>query len=495
MYANALPGNAELVLENIQIEPPYPKKGESIRIIGDVYNAGIVETDSLASIVTVAYFIDDKLLHIDELGNVKPGIREKIKISSDLIWNAEIGDHVIKVVIDYHDTLNNEYDSLDHNIVEKSITVKLLNSTKISLSASPFYVTQGKDTSLKIIAHVMDSDSNELLDNKKIILNLDGENIHLTTNDDGVVSFSKSINTSKSLRVESYFEGDDQYLPSHSSLTIHLIPNEVTSAILMKIIDMDKQYNFEDYPFEFLIFQDSYENLIEKVFPITTLLDSSTFWISLPPQHDYFAEVYLDGRFLFLTDRIQLQENSMGMGELIIPESAEIQFRVTNEVGEPQSNVIVNNWIYSAITDEDGFTDWIKVLPTVNDVPYVAEVVLSDQKSIKSNPFLVFSGERKTVDTTNEFSINPKIPNWVRNNAEWWANEQIDDASFIEGLQFLIKENILQIPIRQNDTSTSNEIPNWVRNNAEWWANEQIDDASFIDAIQFLIKEGIVRVS
>ena len=36
-----------------------------------------MDTDSLASIVTVAYFIDDELLHIDELGNVEPGISKK----------------------------------------------------------------------------------------------------------------------------------------------------------------------------------------------------------------------------------------------------------------------------------------------------------------------------------------------------------------------------------------------------------------------------------
>lgn len=167
-------------------------------------------------------------------------------------------------------------------------------------------------------------------------MNLDGENIHLTANNVGIASFSTSINPSKSLKVESYFEGDDQYLPSSSLLTIHLIPNEVTSAILMKITDMDKQYNFEDYQFEFFIFQDSYENLIEKVFPITTLLDSSTFWISLPSKHNYFAEVYVNGQFLFVTDKIHLNENDIVVEELIIPESAEIQFRVTNELGEPQ---------------------------------------------------------------------------------------------------------------------------------------------------------------
>jgi len=82
IHANAAPGNAELVLENIQIEPPYPKKGELTRITGDVYNAGLVETDSLASIITAAYFVDGKLLFIGEIGNVKPGIENKIKISS-----------------------------------------------------------------------------------------------------------------------------------------------------------------------------------------------------------------------------------------------------------------------------------------------------------------------------------------------------------------------------------------------------------------------------
>ena len=38
--------------------------------------------------------------------------------------NAEIGDHTIKVIIDYHDTLNNEYDLFDNNIIEKSITIE-----------------------------------------------------------------------------------------------------------------------------------------------------------------------------------------------------------------------------------------------------------------------------------------------------------------------------------------------------------------------------------
>ena len=144
MYANAFPGNAELVLENIQIEPSNPKKGELIMITGDVYNAGITETDSLASIITAAYFVDDKLLFIDEIGNIKPGIGNKIKISSDPVWNAEVGDHNVKIIINYHVTLNDQYDSPDDNIVEKTFSILSLNPTKILLNASSPYVIQIK---------------------------------------------------------------------------------------------------------------------------------------------------------------------------------------------------------------------------------------------------------------------------------------------------------------------------------------------------------------
>ena len=151
VHTNALPGNAELVLENIQIEPSYPKKGELVMITGYVYNAGLVETDSLASIITAAYFVDGKLLFIDDIGNVKPGIENKIKISSDLIWNAEPGNHVIKIILDYHDTLNDQHDSFDDNVVEKTFSIRSLNSTKILLSSSAPYVIQDKDTMLNII--------------------------------------------------------------------------------------------------------------------------------------------------------------------------------------------------------------------------------------------------------------------------------------------------------------------------------------------------------
>ena len=38
-----------------------------------------------------------------------------------------------------------------------------------------------------------------------------------------------------------------------------------------------------------------------------------------------------------------------------------------------------------------------------------------------------------------------KVPSWIKNNAGWWANDDIDDDAFIQGIQFLIKEGILRL--------------------------------------------------
>ena len=88
------------------------------------------------------------------------------------------------------------------------------------------------------------------------------------------------------------------------------------------------------------------------------------------------------------------------------------------------------------------------------------------------------------------------IPSWIKNNAGWWAEGTIDDNSFVQGIQFLIKEGIMTIPpTAQGEGSDSNDIPSWIKNNAGWWAEGTIDDNSFVQGIQFLIEQGIMSIS
>ena len=100
--------------------------------------------------------------------------------------------------------------------------------------------------------------------------------------------------------------------------------------------------------------------------------------------------------------------------------------------------------------------------------------------------FVVSGVENQTIEIS--------IPQWVRNNAEWWAAEQIDDTTFIQSIEYLIKNNIIVIPVTQQESSGDQEIPAWIKNNAEWWAAEQIDDETFVQGLEFLIKRGIISV-
>ena len=86
------------------------------------------------------------------------------------------------------------------------------------------------------------------------------------------------------------------------------------------------------------------------------------------------------------------------------------------------------------------------------------------------------------------------IPNWVKNNADWWANGQIPDSAFVQGIQFLIKEDIIVVPATESETQDGSNIPEWIKTNAGWWADGQIDDRTFANGIEFLINVGIIVV-
>jgi len=86
------------------------------------------------------------------------------------------------------------------------------------------------------------------------------------------------------------------------------------------------------------------------------------------------------------------------------------------------------------------------------------------------------------------------IPDWIKNNAKWWSEDQIDDNTFIQGIEYLITSQIITIPLTQQETSNSQEIPMWIKNNAGWWADGSIDANSFVQGLEFLIKNGIIQV-
>jgi len=59
-------------------------------------------------------------------------------------------------------------------------------------------------------------------------------------------------------------------------------------------------------------------------------------------------------------------------------------------------------------------------------------------------------GSRDYGCETTSFTLNvgqpeTSIPDWIKSNAGWWATGQIDDSSFVSGLQWLISNGIMKI--------------------------------------------------
>ena len=86
------------------------------------------------------------------------------------------------------------------------------------------------------------------------------------------------------------------------------------------------------------------------------------------------------------------------------------------------------------------------------------------------------------------------IPSWIKNTAGWWADGSINDTSFLEGISYLIQNDIIVVSSTEAGTGTEGAVPEWVKNTAGWWAADQIDDDVFVNAIQYLIKEGLIQV-
>ena len=96
------------------------------------------------------------------------------------------------------------------------------------------------------------------------------------------------------------------------------------------------------------------------------------------------------------------------------------------------------------------------------------------------------------------------IPKWIKNNAGWWASDDIDDTAFLTGIAYMVSNNILEIPSSEKVESdyddaiknnSETKIPSWIKNNAGWWADGIINDEDFATGIQYLIKTGIIIVN
>lgn len=120
--------------------------------------------------------------------------------------------------------------------------------------------------------------------------------------------------------------------------------------------------------------------------------------------------------------------------------------------------------------------------PLKNKKTELAKSGLQNQVGIPNLEF----GSRQSYQST-------PIPSWIKTNAEWWVQDRIDDQTFIQGIQFLIKEGIMVVPKTEKVENYSEAlVPFWIKNNAGWWTQGLISDDDFLKGITFLVEKGII---
>jgi hypothetical protein len=93
-----------------------------------------------------------------------------------------------------------------------------------------------------------------------------------------------------------------------------------------------------------------------------------------------------------------------------------------------------------------------------------------------------------------------QIPNWIKNVAGWWASGIISETEFLTGIEYLVNNNIILInfvPCNdkiQSQYGDTKSVPDWIKNNANWWSENLIDDTDFINGLQYLIEYKIIKI-
>ena len=88
----------------------------------------------------------------------------------------------------------------------------------------------------------------------------------------------------------------------------------------------------------------------------------------------------------------------------------------------------------------------------------------------------------------------PKIPQWIKLNADWWVTDKISDSEFLEGIDFLFERGIVFTPSREVIAQANWSIPSWYKITAGWWFEDKISDDDFLYAIENLVAREIIII-
>lgn len=155
-----------------------------------------------------------------------------------------------------------------------------------------------------------------------------------------------------------------------------------------------------------------------------------------------------------------------------------------------------------SVSKPDGTTNEFSVTPK-KDSTFVARITMMSEWPQGSYRVTAIYDEKElgvvafvvSKASMTESGQTISIPDWIRNNAKWFADGTITESDFTSGIEFMIKSGIMKIPMpEQTQMDSAADVPDWVKNNARWWSDGMISDDDFVKGIQYLVQKGIIQI-
>ena len=111
-------------------------------------------------------------------------------------------------------------------------------------------------------------------------------------------------------------------------------------------------------------------------------------------------------------------------------------------------------------------------------------------------------GSTLVIGIPNSFGQEDiQIPDWIKNVVGWWTNDEISEREFLFAIEYLINNNIILLDfipcnyeVENKTMSSSKLVPVWIKNNGSWWLENLIEDIDFLNGIKYLVQNNIIEI-
>jgi len=133
-----------------------------------------------------------------------------------------------------------------------------------------------------------------------------------------------------------------------------------------------------------------------------------------------------------------------------LPESRQPEFvQVEGNFGIKHTGPLT---LFITQPDQTQFT-----LTTISrDGTFSATMELNSESQIGT--YIVYAEIEGDLHLVQAFEVEDqnasKVPDWIKNNAQWWSEDKITDSDFVKGIEFLVSNKIISVTTPEKPTPT-----------------------------------------